>query len=443
MAARSCRAASSRCWRSRARCSAIRSCWSWTSRPRAWRRSSSTRSSSMLVDARRRKARWRSWSSSRTSASRPRCPTRSRSWSTAASTGSWTPRRSPPTANCSSACSASAAMPRKQPVTPAEAAQAQEQLAEVYRVDRGGAGAAEPMPQDGVYRPVTELPNRWNVPVTAMRQAAVDKTAPQDDLKKVFAIPFAERIGRTVLVVGTFDTKGKELRFIADRLKSLGMPVRTVDLSTSGKPSSADVPAMQVASMHPRGASAVFSGDRGGSVSGHGGSLRALDRARAAHRRRHLGRRLRRHHAGDGRHARAAGRHPQDHGLDGGGRRCRQICRRRRHHDVPFGRRRSGAELDHRAGARQRRARHGRHDRATARRARPGRQSASWRGRPSASPCSASPRLRCRRSRNASKPTTTASSSTPPASAGGRWRTSAIPGCSPASSTSPPPRSPT
>jgi uncharacterized protein (UPF0261 family)/ABC-type branched-subunit amino acid transport system ATPase component len=152
------------------------------------------------------------------------------------------------------------------PVTPAEAAQAKEQLAEVYRIDRT-AGSSEPVLQNGVYRPVTELPNRWNVPVTELRQSAVDRTSPQDDLKKVFAIPFAERIGRTVLVVGTFDTKGKELRFVADRLKSLGLPVRTVDLSTSGKPTSADVPAMQVAGMHARGSSAVFSNDRGGSVS--------------------------------------------------------------------------------------------------------------------------------------------------------------------------------
>lgn len=153
------------------------------------------------------------------------------------------------------------------PVTPAEAAQAKEQLAAVYRVDRAAVGSAEPAVHDGVYRPVTQLPNRWNVPVTELRQAAVDKAAPQDDPRKVFAVPFAERIGKTVLVVGTFDTKGKELRFVADRLKSLGLPVRTVDLSTSGKPSSADVPAMQVAGMHIRGSSAVFTDDRGGSVS--------------------------------------------------------------------------------------------------------------------------------------------------------------------------------
>lgn len=152
-------------------------------------------------------------------------------------------------------------------VTPAEAAQAKEQLAEVYRVDRTANGSTEAVSQIGVYRPVTELPNRWNVPVTELRQAAVEKASPQDDLKKVFAIPFAERIGRTVLVAGTFDTKGKELRFVANRLKSLGLPVRTVDLSTSGKPTSADVPAMQVAGMHPRGSSAVFTNDRGGSVS--------------------------------------------------------------------------------------------------------------------------------------------------------------------------------
>ncbi|TPL79653.1 ABC transporter permease [Mesorhizobium sp. B2-3-14] len=153
------------------------------------------------------------------------------------------------------------------PVTPVESAQAKEQLAEVYRIDRTANGSAEPEPRNGVYRPVTELPNRWNVPVTELRQAAVEKAAPQDELKKVFSIPFAERFGRTVLVVGTFDTKGKELRFVADRLKSLGISVRTVDLSTSGKPTSADVPAMQVAGMHARGSSAVFTNDRGGSVS--------------------------------------------------------------------------------------------------------------------------------------------------------------------------------
>jgi uncharacterized protein (UPF0261 family)/ABC-type branched-subunit amino acid transport system ATPase component len=156
----------------------------------------------------------------------------------------------------------------EEPVTPAAAAQAASQLAEVFRIERTGAQPAAVPVQGagGVYRPVTELPNRWNVPVTAMRQAAVDKTQPAEDFRQVFAIPFAERIGRTVLVAGTFDTKGRELRFVAKRLKALKIPVRTVDLSTSGKPSSADVPAGQVAAMHRGGPSAVMSGDRGGSV---------------------------------------------------------------------------------------------------------------------------------------------------------------------------------
>ena len=84
--------------------------------------------------------------------------------------------------------------------------------------------------------------------------------------RKVFDMPFSERIGKTVLVAGTFDTKARELGFVADRLKALGMAVRTVDLSTSGKTVWADVPAYHVAAMHPRGASAVMTGDRGASV---------------------------------------------------------------------------------------------------------------------------------------------------------------------------------
>ena len=138
---------------------------------------------------------------------------------------------------------------------PAAVAQAQADMAEVYRVDRGDGAA---------YAPVTALPNRWNLPVAELRQAAVKPAA--DPAKAVFAIPFAERIGRTVLVAGTFDTKGRELHFMADRLKSLGIPVRTVDLSTTGKPVRADVPANQIASCHPRGQSSVMSGERGASV---------------------------------------------------------------------------------------------------------------------------------------------------------------------------------
>jgi len=73
-------------------------------------------------------------------------------------------------------------------------------------------------------------------------------------------------VGGTAIVAGTFDTKAKELTFLRDRLLAQNLPVRTVDLSTSGKPSSADIPPHHVAAFHPGGVSAVMTGDRGTSV---------------------------------------------------------------------------------------------------------------------------------------------------------------------------------
>jgi uncharacterized protein (UPF0261 family) len=70
----------------------------------------------------------------------------------------------------------------------------------------------------------------------------------------------------TALIAGTFDTKGAELGFLRDRIASLGLETVTVDLSTSGLPSTADVPPEEVARHHPAGAVAVFTGDRGRSM---------------------------------------------------------------------------------------------------------------------------------------------------------------------------------
>lgn len=69
-----------------------------------------------------------------------------------------------------------------------------------------------------------------------------------------------------VYVVGTFDTKGAELSFIREEIANQGLRVRTVDLSTSGKPSSADFPPHMVAAFHPRGGAGVFTGERGRAV---------------------------------------------------------------------------------------------------------------------------------------------------------------------------------
>ena len=72
--------------------------------------------------------------------------------------------------------------------------------------------------------------------------------------------------GEEVYVAGTFDTKGAELRYLRDRIAAQGLRVRTVDLSTSGQPSSAEVPPHLVAAYHRGGASAVFGDDRGAAV---------------------------------------------------------------------------------------------------------------------------------------------------------------------------------
>ena len=97
---------------------------------------------------------------------------------------------------------------------------------------------------------------------------AAPRPAPPEPLYREPASPRPDPAGDggEVLVAGTFDTKGAELRYVRDRLAAHGLHPRTVDLSTSGRPSSADVPPHHVAAHHPRGANAVFTGDRGASV---------------------------------------------------------------------------------------------------------------------------------------------------------------------------------
>ena len=101
-------------------------------------------------------------------------------------------------------------------------------------------------------------------------RTATPRPAPPEPLFREPAAPRHDLVdgggGNEVLVAGTFDTKGAELAYIRDCLAGFGLTPRTVDLSTSGRPSSADVPPHHVAAHHPRGANAVFTGDRGASV---------------------------------------------------------------------------------------------------------------------------------------------------------------------------------
>lgn len=78
-------------------------------------------------------------------------------------------------------------------------------------------------------------------------------------------------------VVGTHDTKTAELSYVAALLRSAGVDVRTVDVSTSERGSSpADVPPTEVAAHHPDGAGAVFTGDRGSAVGAMAVALQAF-----------------------------------------------------------------------------------------------------------------------------------------------------------------------
>jgi len=79
----------------------------------------------------------------------------------------------------------------------------------------------------------------------------------------VFDFPVAASSVRAAYVAGTFDTKSRELFFLRQCIERLGLRVVTVDLSTSGKPSTASVHPREVARHHPQGESAVFTSDRG------------------------------------------------------------------------------------------------------------------------------------------------------------------------------------
>ncbi|GGC47327.1 ABC transporter permease [Chelatococcus reniformis] len=117
------------------------------------------------------------------------------------------------------------------------------------------------------------VPTRWSQPVPIARieaNARVLSTgvANFEDAARArrAAAPARSSGPPAVLVVGTLDTKGDELRFIRDIVSGSGLRTRLVDVSTSGKLSSCDVSAQEIALNHPRGGGAVFGPDRGTSV---------------------------------------------------------------------------------------------------------------------------------------------------------------------------------
>ncbi|AWM08947.1 ABC transporter permease [Bradyrhizobium symbiodeficiens] len=138
---------------------------------------------------------------------------------------------------------------------------------------------AKPVPaprRDGpvrIYISNPTLPTRWSQPVPIARIEAAARTlstqvARLDDTARRKREPVAAQTAGppVVLVVGTLDTKGLELRFIRDIIAETGLRTRLVDVSTSGKHSSCDVSAQEIALNHGRGGSAVFGPDRGAAV---------------------------------------------------------------------------------------------------------------------------------------------------------------------------------
>jgi uncharacterized protein (UPF0261 family) len=86
--------------------------------------------------------------------------------------------------------------------------------------------------------------------------------------------------GRQVYVAGTCDTKGAELAYVRQLIAEQGVPAVLVDVSTQAHGFRADVSAAEVASYHPDGADAVFTGDRGRSVAAMAVALERFMQAR-------------------------------------------------------------------------------------------------------------------------------------------------------------------
>lgn len=78
----------------------------------------------------------------------------------------------------------------------------------------------------------------------------------------------------TAYVIGTFDTKAEELRYVAGLLRDAGVRAVTIDVGTKTPAHDADFSAEAVAAFHPQGADAVLkAGDRGVAVTAMSAAL--------------------------------------------------------------------------------------------------------------------------------------------------------------------------
>ena len=83
-----------------------------------------------------------------------------------------------------------------------------------------------------------------------------------------------------ILVAGTADTKGSELRFVRDLIVAAGHPALILDLGTRAPSVAVDIAAAEIAACHPDGADAVLGGtDRGVAVAAMGAAFARWCRA--------------------------------------------------------------------------------------------------------------------------------------------------------------------
>jgi uncharacterized protein (UPF0261 family)/ABC-type branched-subunit amino acid transport system ATPase component len=130
--------------------------------------------------------------------------------------------------------------------------------------------------------------NRWSAtsasaPITeAIETPETRATGTPNAASAPSVLPFrvATSSGRAAYVVGTFDTKAKELFYLRQCLEKLGLRVVTVDISTSGKTSPASVHPREIARHHPGGEASVFTNDRGSSVAAMADALQHFIRTR-------------------------------------------------------------------------------------------------------------------------------------------------------------------
>ena len=214
-----------------------------------------------------------------------RRPTASQSWSTGASHARCRQANLRPTPNCSNDCSACTRPEKKNRNLSFRKSPTTTQL-HAYSPYAARTRMLHPqIPSNPATQTVRSF-TRWNaqqpdVPlhdrsvrpsldnakVSEPEVEAASETASSARSARVFEFPAASNVQRAAYIVGTFDTKGRELFFLKQCIDKLGLRTVTVDLSTSGTTSTANIHPREVARHHPKGESAVFTGDRGSSVS--------------------------------------------------------------------------------------------------------------------------------------------------------------------------------